>query len=150
MNSNRKLIDAYRFEEELYHEAFERDSDMQRWDSGCWIRYKLFERMLEKQPAVDVEPHWIPCSERLPENMEPVNITYVNRDPVSYYMHIKDKPFTATGIYFKGKWYWWSSTCDDILCEYGQNEIDEVDDGIEIVAWMPLPKPYEVEDEKTD
>ena len=53
---DRKLIDAYRFEEELYHEAFERDTDMQRWDSGCWIRYKLFERMLEKQPAVDAIP----------------------------------------------------------------------------------------------
>ena len=105
---------------------------------------------INEMPTVDLEPQWIPCSERLPENMEPVNITWVNREPESYYMHIKDKPFTATGIYFKGKWYWWSSTCDDILCEYGQNEIDEVADGIEIVAWMPLPKPYEVEDEKTD
>ena len=100
------------------------------------------------EPALkDAEPHWIPCSERLPENMEPVNITWVNRDPVSYYMHIKDKPFTATGIYFKEKWYWWSSKCDDILCEYGKNEIDEVDGGIDIVAWMPLPKPYEGDEE---
>lgn len=97
-----------------------------------------------------IEPQWIPCRERLPENMEPVNITWVNRDPVSYYMHIKDKPFTATGIYFKEKWYWWSSRCDDILCEYGKNEIDEVDGGIEIVAWMPLPKPYEVEHDTAD
>jgi hypothetical protein len=93
-------------------------------------------------PTIDAEPHWIPCSERLPENMEPVNITWINRDPEPYYMHIKDKPFTATGIYYKDKWYWWSSTCDEILCE-----IDEVDDGIEIVAWMPLPKPYEVDKE---
>lgn len=103
-----------------------------------------FEEKLKSMPTIDAEPQWIPCSERLPENMETVNITLVNREPVPYYMHIKDKPFTATGIYFKGKWYWWSSTCDDILCEYGENEIDEVNDGIEIVAWMPLPKPYEV------
>lgn len=53
---SRKLIDADRFEEEMYHEAFERDTDMQRWDSGCWIRYKLFERTLEIQPAVDAVP----------------------------------------------------------------------------------------------
>lgn len=114
------------------------------WDGG--IDINDFEEKLKSMPTIDAEPHWIPCSERLPENMEPVNITWVNRDPVSYYMHIKDKPFTATGIYYKGKWYWWSSTCDDILCEYGQNEIDEVDGGIEIVAWMPLPEPYEVEE----
>ena len=122
-------------------------------DADAFERRCMFDENIEDMqdviyalrdfPTIDAVPHWIPCSERLPENMEPVNITWVNRDPVSYYMHIKDKPFTATGIYFKGKWYWWSSTCDDILCEYGQNEIDEVADGIEIVAWMPLPKPYE-------
>lgn len=50
----------------MYHEAFETDTEMQRWDSGCWIRYKLFENVLEQQPTVDV-PQWIPCSERLPE-----------------------------------------------------------------------------------
>lgn len=93
----------------------------------------------------DAEPHWIPCSEIPPENMEPVNITWVNRDPVSYYTHIKDKPFTATGIYFKGKWYWYSATCEDILEEYGENDIDVVDDSIEITAWRPLPEPYEGE-----
>ena len=101
--------------------------------------------LIDAQPTIDAEPHWIPCSERLPENMEPVNITWVNREPESYYMHIKDKPFTATGIYYKGRWYWWSTTCDDILCEYGENEIDLVSDGIEITAWAPLPEPYEVE-----
>lgn len=32
----------------LYHKAFEEDSDMQKWDSGCWIRYKLFEEAIEE------------------------------------------------------------------------------------------------------
>lgn len=115
--------------------------------------FSLLQRdiiIVQEQPTIDAEPHWIPCSKRLPENMELVNVTWVNRDPEPYYMNIKDKPFTATGIYFKGKWYWYSVTCEDMLGEYGENEIDEVADGVEIVAWMPLPKPYEVEDEKTD
>ena len=97
-----------------------------------------------EQPA---EPKWIPVSERLPENLEPVNITWVNHDPESYYVDIKDKPFTATGIHYRGQWYWYSTTCADYLGEYGSNDIDKVDDAIEIVAWMPLPEPYKAESE---
>ncbi|MBQ8066761.1 MAG: DUF551 domain-containing protein [Solobacterium sp.] len=148
----RKLIDADEFTSELTKAYAEQSKTAGTWERLITTQLlasfsKDVTEVINKLPTVDIEPHWIPCNERLPENMEPVNITWVNRDPVSYYMHIKDKPFTATGIYFKGKWYWWSSTCDDILCEYGQNEIDEVADGVDIVAWMPLPKPYEVEDE---
>ncbi len=106
----------------------------------------ILDLLISNAPTIDAGPRWIQCSERLPENMEPVNITWVNRDPGPYYMHIKDKPFTATGIYFKGQWYWWSSTCADMLCEYWHTWIDSVDDGIEITAWMALPKPYEVKE----
>lgn len=49
-----RYIDANDFENVMYHEAFETDTEMQRWDSGCWIRYKLFENLLEKQPKADV------------------------------------------------------------------------------------------------
>ena len=38
-----RLIDADALENRMYHESFEKDSDLQKWDSGCWIRYKLFE-----------------------------------------------------------------------------------------------------------
>jgi len=60
------LISRQALRDAMYHEAFETDTEMQRWDSGCWIRYKLFENILEQQLTVDI-PHWIPCSERLPE-----------------------------------------------------------------------------------
>lgn len=131
-----RLIDADALKDDILKSAVMID------DRGIQTGYEIAIELIKRQPTIDIEPHWIPCSERLPENMEPVNITWVNRDPEPYYMNIKDKPFTATGIYFNGKWYWWSSTCDDILCEYGQNEIDEVADGVDIIAWMPLPKPY--------
>lgn len=39
----------------MYHEAFEKDSDEQRWDSGCWIRYKMFERVVDRQPSAQPE-----------------------------------------------------------------------------------------------
>lgn len=43
-------LDALRAK--MYHEAFETDSPMQKWDSGCWIRYKMFERMEEAAPTI--------------------------------------------------------------------------------------------------
>ena len=94
--------------------------------------------------AIDVEPQWIPVSERLPEAFDEVIITWVNRDPVSYYEQIKDKPMTSTGVYDGERWWWSSSTCADYLKEYGCSPADEMDNDIEVLAWMPLPKPYEV------
>lgn len=85
---------------------------------------------------------WIPVSERLPEDLEPVNITWINHEPEPYYKEIKDKPFTATGVYFKGQWYWWSTLCTDMLAEYQHNHDDIIDEAIEIIAWQPLPESY--------
>lgn len=47
-----RLIDARAFSETMYHQAFETDSDMQKWDSGCWIRYKMFENALCDAPTI--------------------------------------------------------------------------------------------------
>lgn len=90
---------------------------------------------------------WIPVSERLPETIDAVNVTWINRQPESYYADIKDKPFTGTAHYCKGKWWWDSCVCQDYLNEYGNSPSDEVDEAIEIVAWMPLPEPYERKEE---
>lgn len=93
-------------------------------------------------PTVSAEPQWIPCSERLPEDLEAVNVTWVNHNPEPYYSFAKDVPFTASAIYYKGRWFWYSSVCADVLAEYGNNHSDEVDNDVEITAWTPLPKAY--------
>lgn len=49
-------IDADAFKARMYHETFEKDSLDQRWDSGCWIRYRLFEKVLREAPTVEPEP----------------------------------------------------------------------------------------------
>ena len=47
-------------EQKMYHEAFENDASydeinpMAKWNSGLWIRYKLFENVLESIPSADV------------------------------------------------------------------------------------------------
>lgn len=49
-----RLIDADALRETMYHEAFETDTDMQKWDGGCWIRYKMFENALENATTIEV------------------------------------------------------------------------------------------------
>ena len=48
-----RLIDADALGNRLYHEVFEKDSEDQRWDSGCWMRYRLFEKVLREQPTIE-------------------------------------------------------------------------------------------------
>nr|DAM32910.1 MAG TPA: Protein of unknown function (DUF551) [Bacteriophage sp.] len=111
-------------------------------------RFKALEIISERLANYEqVEEHgrygkWIPVSERPPEELVPVNVTWINRNPEPYYAEIKDVPFACTAVYYNGKWYWWSSVCTDYLEEYGEYSIDLVDEGIDIVAWMPLPEPY--------
>lgn len=49
-----RLIDVDSFRHQMYHEVFEKDSEDQRWDSGCWMRYRLFEKVLEEQPELEI------------------------------------------------------------------------------------------------
>ena len=51
-----RLIDADALNDSVYHEAFETDSELQKWDSGCWIRYKMFENHLDMAPTADAVP----------------------------------------------------------------------------------------------
>ena len=54
-----KKIDAEELYHRMYEEAFEKDSDLQKWDSGCWIRFKLFENVLKDMPEVEEKTgHW--------------------------------------------------------------------------------------------
>ena len=56
-----RLIDADALCDAMYHEAFENDASynernpMAKWDSGLWIRYKLFENTIADAPSIDIE-----------------------------------------------------------------------------------------------
>jgi DNA-directed RNA polymerase subunit RPC12/RpoP len=62
-----RVIDPNELSSRMYHEAFEKDSDMQRWDGGCWIRYKVFENCLADTPVIDAEEirygEWVYCED---------------------------------------------------------------------------------------
>lgn len=92
------------------------------------------------------EQEWIPVSKGLPETTDPVNVTWTNNDPEPYYADIKGKRFIACAHYHRGKWWWYSSVCQDLLDEYGTGPLaDEVDEAIEIIAWKPIGEPYKGE-----
>ena len=103
--------------------------------------YRFTQRILEEAPTVQLASPWHRSEEELPGSNDAVNVVWVNRNPESYYAGIKDKPFVATAHYHNGKWYWFSATCKDYLDEYGRCEVNEVDEDIDILYWMPLPSP---------
>lgn len=110
--------------------------------------YELGLKIMDYIENMDDEKEngWIPVSDRLSEECVPVNIVWTNRNPETYYSKIKNVPFSATGVYYNGNWYWYSSTCVDYLAEYGKCEIELVDKAVDITHWQPLPEPPHMED----
>lgn len=123
------------------------DVEIRTWESECQSKHPIKEALYAARKALDQESRWIPVSEGLPKDIKPVQITWKNNDPEIYYQDIKGKHFTGTAHYKDGKWYWYSDVTEDFLAEYGRCDIYEFDSAIEVVAWMPMPKPYETESE---
>ena len=119
-------------------ECPEYDTERHYCPKYCDVIRRTLEEAKQKRTG-----RWIPCSERLPENIRPVIVTWKNNDPASYYQYIVGKHFTGTACYKNDKWYWYSSTTEDMLAEYGRYDSEEFDEAIECIAWMPLPEPYQ-------
>lgn len=51
-----KLIDADALNAEMYHKSFEVDDGRNVWNSGLWIRYKIFEEAIREAPTIDAVP----------------------------------------------------------------------------------------------
>lgn len=123
------------------------DVEIRTWESECQSKHPIKEALYAARKALDQESRWIPVSEGLPKDIKPVQITWKNNDPETYYQDIKGKHFTGTAHYKDGKWYWYSDVTEDLLAEYGRCDRYEFDSAIEVVAWMPMAEPYETESE---
>ena len=103
-------------------------------------------RAIEKLPPVKQEPKWIPVSERLPETD---NENSINSFNVLLWVKNKTHPEEEAQIYLgklrhidgdDGSGNFWGIKTEP--CEWtiwGWCYFDEP----EVIAWMPLPKPYE-------
>jgi len=105
----------------------------------------LIERLTAANAELREKRRWIPVTERLPEERALVNVVWVNRAPEPYYKKIKGVPFSGTACFYRGRWYWDSPVVLDLLAEYGEDEIDLVDEAVEVTHWMPLPEASEVD-----
>lgn len=120
--------------------------ELQKDESTCiGVLFKhcidQIERDQKEIAELREKQQWIPVAERLPEELVPVNVVWVNRVPEPYYEKIKGVPFSGTACFFEERWYWDSPIVLDMLSEYGKDDPDLVDDAVDITHWMPLPEP---------
>ena len=52
----KRLIDADALDREMYRKSFEVDDGRNVWNSGLWIRYKIFEEAIKDAPTIDAVP----------------------------------------------------------------------------------------------
>ena len=137
-----RLIDAdtlkgYLMQSTVYAWDAEQDAIAHRWVLHA----------IDNAPTIDAVPQWIPCEERLPKCNETIIFTEVCRTDVR-------KPYVGIGVYYGiDEWNYFKRESEKKKLD----ELGYMSDRIRIggrkwhvedsnvVAWMPLPEPYEGE-----
>lgn len=112
------------------------------------------KKAIEALPSAQPEQKWIPCSERLPEDYKDVLITYTYsfeltcpQDTAKLLKGVK----TVSGNPIDPK-VLWEVPFADYIAFYDVDEKrwfsptdnpEPFPDEIKVIAWMPLPEPYE-------
>ena len=86
---------------------------------------KYFAKQIARMPTIEPEQHWIPCSERLPYNEKRVLCTVQSGE------HFCVVPC----IFIQSTRRWLPEV-------YGNHD--------NVVAWMPMPEPYQGEGEQDE
>lgn len=78
-----RYINADALEQEMYHKSFEVDDGRNVWNSGLWIRYKIFEEAIRDASTVDAVPV-IRCKDCIwydPSKLRCINTRTIEWDP---------------------------------------------------------------------
>lgn len=86
---------------------------------------ETIKKAMDHMPTIEPGPQWIPVSERLPKNRQVVLITNCKGN-VSFGMY-RGIDGIIGGVYW---WHWKANTSEGVI------------------AWMPLPEPYQEGDEE--
>ena len=101
------------------------DDDLEYDTKGGYVAPHLARRMICELPFARPEPHWIPCSERLPEEKERSYWVCLETGGQCQCRWTND--MYGLGANKWSKWGW---------------HIMDKPQYSKIVAWMPLPEPY--------
>ena len=94
---------------------------------------KYLYEAIQNLPLAEPERRWTPVSERLPEECEEVNITWVNNNPESYYSDIKGVPKTGRWIIKDNPGMgWYRVTCSECW--------EDVTSAVPIIGFLPNAK----------
>ena len=101
-------------------------------DGDKCIRRSAVKYTLSMLPPAEPEQRWIPCSERLPEEKDAGILKKLGintrSDDVIATVDVKGERMTVTACTYDGKWDW--------NMKYAFPDF-------KVVAWMPLPEPYQ-------
>ena len=91
--------------------------------------------------APTIEPKWIPCSERLPEDSGDYLVRPSDSvlEDYSDFREVMIIPYDADCEAFG----WWTDRYDPISLGYVDSDFNEFD----VLAWMPLPEPWKGADD---
>lgn len=96
--------------------------------------YREIFALADAVPAADIEPQWIPVTERMPEENKEVLITYRYKEGEGDTSH-SDIDITTYGtMYFGGR------KIEGV--KHWRAPFEYFESNYEVIAWMPLPTPY--------
>ena len=114
--------------EEIEHEIMTNKEVGRKQCEGMARAMNIIRSHMEDAKDTNVPSNWIPCSERLPNEIEFQEVYCRNQYAAEFLVTIKGATRPTT-LYFKNNsWF------------------DEQRDYYKVVAWQPLPAPYKGEE----
>jgi hypothetical protein len=140
------------------------DADALDYELGISDRDIYVRECLQDAPTVQIEPHWIPCSERLPEINQTVLLSTTDGEVIVGYRYKPDIVWQVTSNDGRKIWVYdpenYPGNIDELpkaeTCGFENRDncwlsVTSINYDLKfagISAWMPLPEPYREDDHK--